>query len=106
MDYQMVKEQSHQSIPSYRPNVYIRGLSMSYREANNCSTKSANRYGHTDFNISSTAVIMGMTLPEKCSTKTLPHAESRDAEVCKWNILSSFLRAEANLLYGEYDYQL
>jgi len=47
-----------------------------------------------------------MTLTEKRPTETLQNAESRDAEICKCNVQSGFLRAEARSYHGEYDHLL
>jgi len=88
------------------PNHLTRGLPNDYREANEYSTEAAYRDGHRDFHQERTEAIIRMTFTEKRHTETLLNAESRDAEICKCNVQSSFLRAEAHLFYGEYDHQL
>jgi len=44
-----------------------------------------------------------MTFTEKRSPEALLNAESRDGEIYKCNVQSSFPRAEALLLHGKYD---
>jgi hypothetical protein len=47
-----------------------------------------------------------MTFPKKRSTETQRNAESRDADICKWNDQGGFPKAEARSYHGEYDHLL
>jgi hypothetical protein len=85
------------------PILLTGGLPEDYREANGYSTEAAYRDGHREVEQESTKDIIQITFTEKRSTETLLNAESRDGEICKCNVHSSFPRAEALLLNGEYD---
>jgi hypothetical protein len=39
-------------------------------------------------------------------TGTIPNAESKDAEICIWNVQSGFPRAEVRSYHGGYDHLL
>jgi hypothetical protein len=79
------------------PNHRTQGLPNDYREANEYSIEAAYRNGHREVDLEPTEPTIRMTSTEKRSTETLPKAELRDAEICKCNVQSSFLRAEAHL---------
>ena len=80
------------------PILLTGGLPNDYREANGYSTETAYRDGHREVEQERTKAIIQMTF-----TETLLNAESRDGEISKCNVQSSFPRAEALLLHGEYD---
>jgi len=76
------------------PNHLTRGLPNAYRD------------GHRRVDQERTETIIRMTFTEKRPTETLPNAESRDAEICIYNVQSGFPRAEARSYRGEYDHLL
>jgi hypothetical protein len=85
------------------PILLTGSLPNDYREANGYSTEAAYRDGHREVEEERTNAIIGMTFTKKRSTETLRNAESRDGEICKCNVQSSFRRGEALLLHGKYD---
>jgi hypothetical protein len=78
-------------------------LPNDYREANAYSTEAAYRDGHRELEKERTKAIIQMTFTDKRSPETLLNTETRDGEIYKCNVQSSFPRAEALLLHGEYD---
>ena len=84
-------------------NHFTRGLPNDYRESNGYSTETADRDSHREVKQEHTKAIIQMTFTGKPSTETLLNAESSDGEFCKCNVQSSFARAEALMLHGEYD---
>jgi hypothetical protein len=72
------------------PNHLTRGLPNDYRETNGYSTEAAYRDGHREVDQERTEAIIRMTFREKRATETLPNAESRDAEICIYNIQAAF----------------
>jgi len=70
----------------------------------NDSTKCLPRWPR-EVNQERTEAIIRMTFTKR-ATETLPNAESRDAEICRYNIQRGFPRAEARSYRGEYDHLL
>ena len=85
------------------PILLTGGLPNDYRETKGYSTAAAYRDGHREVEHECSKAIIQMTFTEKRSTETLLNAESRDGEIFQCNAQSGFPRAEALLLYGEYD---